>query len=633
MRILLKTLLCLIVFSVTAGATGVSLSQDERVFRMSNGRLSVVIDKHSARITSVALGGRELLGGGTGYWSMSSFAGRNRVGGFGSSTEQSVAIDPAANGGARAEVACWFRGTGADGAFPGRVEVRYSMGRDASVLHASAVLSHGTGDAPFRLGEGRFVIKVDPDVFNHLSIDRNRDRDMPTGFDWDQGRQLNLKEVRRLTTGKYASSAEHKYAYSAILADVPAYGWCGTRQPFGVWMINPAIEYLAGGPTKMELTGHLDVGEGGRPTLLNMWHGSHYGGTVLSLRQDEDWTKVIGPFAIHFNHGGTPGELWNAASQQASIEKQAWPYPWFRHDAYPPAGARGGISGKLRVVSTSPDDQPLKEIQIGLTQASNWGGAQESIEWQRDGRNYQYWTRCGADGAFKLTHARPGNYVLRAFADGVWGEFARAVVTVKAGAVIDLGEIPWTPDRSGPTLWQIGTPDRSAAEFRNGDRFWEWGNYLRYKTDFPNGVDYTVGKSDWSKDWHICQPLDLSPGCEVLGDSVWTVRFPLDRVPGAGLRLRVAFCGSRGGARWSVDLNGRNVRPAESLPENGVMHRDSHRGMSFERSFGMPAADLNAGENILRFRLSGSVWHQGVLYDCIRMEELESAAGRVSRAD
>ena len=34
-----------------------------------------------------------------------------------------------------------------------------------------------------------------------------------------------------------------------------------------------------------------------------------------------------------------------------------------------------------------------------------------------------------------------------------------------AGCNIDIGDIVYEPPRSGPTLWEIGIPDRSAAEF------------------------------------------------------------------------------------------------------------------------------------------------------------------------
>lgn len=610
------------VFASIPGVAGdVSLVQEGNRFRMSNGELTVTIEKSSGRVIGVKLGGTDLLGKGTGYWSMAASSGRSRVGGFGVSKEQFVSIDPATNGGERAEVVCRFHGTGEDLAYPGKSEIRYSIGRQSTTLHATAVLGHGEGDAPFRIGEGRFVMKLDGGIFDQLTIDKDRNWIMPTGADWDAGSPLNLKEARRMTTGRHAGWAEHKYSYSAILEKVPAYGWVGSQRGFGVWMINPSVEYIAGGPTKMELTGHLDVGNGGLPTLLNMWHGSHYGGTVLSLARDEKWSKVIGPFAIHFNKGADPAGLWDSALAEAKVERAAWPYPWVRLGEYP-AADRGGFSGKILIRENDGTAISADGMWVGLTAPEYATRGGEMIGWQRDGKYYQYWVRAQPDGSFTLAGVRPGDYVLHAFVDGVMGEFARSGIKVEAGVAKDAGEIVWTPERAGDVLWQIGVPDRNAAEFRNGDRYWYWGNYLKFKTDFPKGVDYTVGKSDWRKDWHICQPLDLSADCRVLGDSTWKVRFPLGEIPAGGTRLRISFCGSRQGAELKLAINGFATGSTGPLPENGAMHRDASRGLWFERSFDIPATRLKEGENVLELRLCGSQWHQGVLYDCLRMEAI-----------
>ncbi len=628
MRAIFQTLLTLLILAGPARAGKVTCAESTSSFVISNGSLSAKIDKRSARVTSVVLDGQELLGGEAGYWSMAaSSSSRIQVTGFGGSESQMLTIDPKTNNGARAEVACKFHGKGVDGAYPGSSEVRYSIARESTTLYVCAILRHGEKDPPFHIGEGRFVIKMDPAIFDHLSIDKDRDRLMPTGKDWDQGSPLNLKEARRMTTGICDGQAEHKYGYSAILGDVPAYGWSGTKRNYGAWMINPSIEYIAGGPTKMELTAHLDVGNGGAPTMLNMWHGSHYAGTVLSLAADEKWSKVIGPFAIHFNHGAEPAKLWEQARNQAAIERKAWPYPWMRDASYPAVSERGAIVGKIIIDEKS---SPLGRVHVGLVapEYSSGGmrGPRENIGWQRDGKFYQYWTVAADDGSFSLPAVRPGNYELHAFADGVLGEFVKPDVVIAAGVQQKADEIHWLPPRAGPTLWEIGIPDRSAAEFHNGDRYWNWGNYLKYKTDFPNGVDYVVGKSDWKKDWNICQPLDLTADCEVLGSSTWTVRFPLDSIPPGGAHLRVSFCGSREGSTLTFLLNGSQLGTTLALPENGAMHRDSHRGMWFEKAVEVPAARLKTGENVLQFRLSGRAWHQGVLYDYLRLEAVAGLA-------
>jgi rhamnogalacturonan endolyase len=626
-RLRLTALLAAALGATQLGAA-VTLKDDDTTFTLANDRLTVKVLRSNGSITAVHLDGSDLLGGGTGYWSMSASSGLSRVSGFGRSSSQSVTIDPAANGGSRAEVACRFQGSGKDGAFPGTCEVRYALADDSTTLHATASLAHGPGDAPFRIGEGRFVIKLDPRTFDYLAIDRQRHRTMPSPADWLRGQQMNLKEVRKIVTGSQTGHVEHKYAYSAMLGAVPAYGWAGTRRGFGAWMINPSTEYIAGGPTKMELTGHLDVGNHAVPTLLNMWHGSHYGGTVLTLAQDEPWNRVIGPFAIHFNKEGTPMDLWKQAVHEARAEQSAWPYDWVKHPDYPPPAARGALNGKIQVADPLNPGLKTGAIQIGLTSPDwqsndRWNGG--PVDWQRDGKQYQYWTTAGTDGSFTIRGVRPGSYVLRAFTEGVPGEWKRTGITIKAGAMTRLEPLRWIAERAGPTLWEIGIPDRGAAEFRNGDRYWQWGNHLRYRKDFPQGVDYLVGSSRWENDWHLCQPLDLSPDGKVLGPSVWKVRFDLKEVPAHGAHLRIGFCGSRGGVRLDLRLNGKPAGATGPLPENGVMHRDSHRGFWFERGFPVPASALVAGRNTLELQLSGRTWHQGVLYDFVRLEAVEPA--------
>jgi rhamnogalacturonan endolyase len=78
-----------------------------------------------------------------------------------------------------------------------------------------------------------------------------------------------MKESRRLTTGIYKGRAEHKYDYSADQSKIPAFGWSSTTQHVGLYLINPSFEYLSSGPLHFELTGQIDDGDGGDPTLLD----------------------------------------------------------------------------------------------------------------------------------------------------------------------------------------------------------------------------------------------------------------------------------------------------------------------------------------------------------------------------
>lgn len=48
----------------------------------------------------------------------------------------------------------------------------------------------------------------------------------------------------------------------------------------------------------------------------------------------------------------------------------------------------------------------------------------------------------------------------------MWCVFLSVVsVRIYLGCDIDMGDLVFEPPRNGPTLWEIGVPDRSAAEF------------------------------------------------------------------------------------------------------------------------------------------------------------------------
>src|SRR5947209_1307382 len=199
-----------------------------------------------------------------------------------------------------------------------------------------------------------------------MTIDASRSKVMPRPEDWDRGTELNMKEVRRLNTGKYAGQVEHKYDYSAIQFDIPAFGWSSTEHHVGLWFVNPSIEYLSGGATKVELTGHLDNNAGAAPTLLNYWRGSHYGGSSCAIAQGEAWTKVIGPFLIYCNAESDHERMWKDALAKAAKEADAWPYDWVAGVDYPLKGQRGSVSGRLVLKDPQAPNARPRNLLVGL---------------------------------------------------------------------------------------------------------------------------------------------------------------------------------------------------------------------------------------------------------------------------
>ena len=239
------------------------------------------------------------------------------------------------------------RPAGGGGRGPGLVvdmEIRYTLGRGEKGIYTYAIFTHEPSYGATQIGESRYGMKLNGSVFDWISIDAQRNAPMPNGKDWDLGTDLNMKEARRLTTGVKKGIAEHKYDYCTDQFDTPAFGWASTKQHVGIYFINPSMEYLSSGPYHFELTGHLDDADGGDPTLLDYWRGTHYGGSILPIAANEDWTKVVGPIMIYVPSGGTPDALFADAKAQAKAEQAKWPYAWVNGVDYPKAAERVTVS-------------------------------------------------------------------------------------------------------------------------------------------------------------------------------------------------------------------------------------------------------------------------------------------------
>lgn len=562
----------------------VTVTDDGSTYTLSNGYITIKVNKRTGDLTSVktpktATPNIELMGYESGhhagYWEQSPAQAAREVTG--------ITIDPATVKGERGEVSVkgYSDGRSILGANPtaagqgggliADLEIRYTLERGAHGLYTYAIYTHQDTYPAGSVGESRFGFKLSGKVFDWLSVDEQRNALMPTGKDWDAGTDLNMKESRRLTTGLYAGRAEHKYDYSADQSKIPAFGWSSTKEKVGLYIINPSFEYLSSGPLHFELTGHIDDGDGGDPTLLDYWRGTHYGGSELNFAANEPWTKVVGPIFIYVPTGNDPKTLFIDAKKQVKNEQARWPYNWVKGVDYPLADERATVKGKLKLVDAQATVTKLSNLLVGLSYpdqaavprpprqpreetpapppapvtpqpeapkdtsrepkvlpngkranrgtyiAPRQGGARnfnfqpQALTWQNDAKHYEFWTNGAEDGTFTIPNVRPGTYQLHAIADGVLGAYdATATVTITPGQKLDLGTIEWKPVHYGQQIFQIGTPNRSAKEFYKGDDHWHWGMYIEYAKFFPNDVNFTVGKSDPAKDWYIYQvPHDI----------------------------------------------------------------------------------------------------------------------------
>lgn len=496
------------------------------------------------------------------------------------------------------------------------IEIHYVLRRGDSGVYAYAILDHPADYPATRFGEWRMVWKLPDDLLDTICVDRLRYRRMPSAADFARAEPTSIGEIVKLTTGVRAGKYECKYDYNADYSATPFWGHADSRSGLGAWLVSGAHEWFNDGPPKQDLTS--------ADRIIHVHFGmNHYNGSNTSIAAGESWRKFYGPFLLHLNQapGGTAAAVRDAL-RRAETERAAWPCRWLTGQPdYPLATGRGSVSGCLHVGDSAKPSLTASGAWVGLAQPDPGGN------WQFESKRYQYWTRVGSDGSFRIPHARPGSYTLYAFTAGVVEEFEQAGVRVDAGEVTALGELEWRiPRDRGRLVWEIGTPDRSAAEFRHGDDYFQGFLWRRIADAWPNPLEFTIGRSDPARDWNYAHS-GYPVGDGRLEPWKWRIHFQLDRVPAAAATLTLAIASAER-ARVDVFANDESRPVATVTPAvqggNALLREAIHAKYCFHR-VPIPAASLRRGSNTITLvQTSTRAPGLHVMYDYLSLEVPES---------
>jgi len=488
------------------------------------------------------------------------------------------------------------------------VEVHFVLRRGDAGFYSYAVIHHPASLGDLVMDQSRFVSKtVTDETFSEFVIGDERVKDI----DRSEKQQKLMDATFLLADG----TIQTKYQNSSYWAETPVYGHAGAQ--VGLWSITASPEYHNGGPLKQGQTVHDNV-------LLRVLTSSHFGAMPVHVAAGEEWTKVYGPVFTYMNTGDGPAALWADARRQQQQEASQWPYQWVTSPAY--VKQRGAVSGRWKLTG-----EPAK---TGAWVVLADRATTENPDWTLQSKGYQFWTHTGPDGQFTIPNVIPGTYTMYISGADQPVQWSRGGLAVSPGETIHL-DVGWTPVRHGVTAWQIGTFDRTAAEFRNGASARDFEMFKRYPEDFPEDVTFTIGASDPAKDWNYAQ------WALYVKKPVWTIRFQLDSVPQGSGTLTLAFASAQParGSRTNLEVkvNGSLIDTLY-LPKTGTAgYRGSAQDSPWNvRTLTFDASLLHAGMNEITLghadarqfpadgRITGTVGQ--VMYDAIRLE-LTGAGG------
>ncbi|GAU23286.1 hypothetical protein TSUD_237400 [Trifolium subterraneum] len=379
--------------------------------------------------------------------------------------------------------------------------------------------------------------------FNYMAVSDIIQRRMPLMKDRESGQPLAFPEAVLLTNPtdpQFKGQVDDKYQYSSENQYNQVNGWitADSEKPVGFWIITPSNEFRNGGPVKQDLTSHVG------PICLSMFVSTHYAGKTVAMefKEGEAYKKAFGPIFVYLNSAPSKDKfksLWSDAKQKLSNEIKSWPYNFIASKDFIPPNQRGTVSGRLQVQDGANKPQNANNAYIGLALPGPAGS------WQRESKGYQFWIRSDQNGNFLIKNIVPGVYNLFAWVPGY------------VGSTINLNSLVYHPPRNGPTLWEIGIPDRSAGEFYvpepypnlinklfvndNKDRYRQYGIWSRYTDLHPkNDLVYTVGVSKWEKDWFFAH-VPRIVGNKTFEATTWSVVFKLENVLPGNYTLQLAL--------------------------------------------------------------------------------------------
>ena len=642
--------------------TNVTLTDNGTTVTMANGIVSITFTKTSAQISTINYtfnntGSSQTLNlvsgnsnGGKLYWENSNNQGLTFT--------YSVVADPASDGGNYAEVS--MVSTTVTNVV---MEVHYSMLRGNTGFYVTPIFIHRSIDGAFGMGECRDNIYAGS-IFNWMSVDAARNRLMEVSGGTAVGKLGGPVEVSLWTSGIYAGQYEDKYKYGADFGVERVWGWSsvGTGgKNVGLWNVLASAEFYNGGPMKHELMSHIGT------TILNMLNGGHYGsgGQDGSWAAGEVWSKVYGPYFIYCDNIASAITATNTAAQmiyadalaQAAVEQTAWPYYWFTNANYATAANRGTVTGQISINDAYNPNASASNLWVGLVQQpSTTTGTYDFQNWVKP---YQFWVKTDANGNFSVPNViAGGNYTLYAFGPGAAGTFQSQnqtggntlnsinlpaspfSVTVTGGATNNLGTVTWTPTRTGPTVFEIGFPNRTGDKFKHGDDWWVgdigpgptnplpvWSKWLEYPFDFPSGPNYTVGQSRWTTDWNFIQPC-VTDNAGNYNGSTSTITFNLASAPSGTASLYIALSSDYQGP-LIIQVNGNNIAgstgyfPNYSGSANGsdVTIRESNHGIFSDTRISIASGLLHQGQNTITLNMrKGGSNDNHAMYDYLRLE-------------
>ncbi|EPS45826.1 hypothetical protein H072_222 [Dactylellina haptotyla CBS 200.50] len=526
----------LALFQVAHGAiTGAETATN---ITISNDYLSLYLDKAKGYITKLKLGNQDLLGTGQGLY-LDCYCiptGAWTPGGSGATFELFQGKD-------KLQVPYYGVRMSHDYNNIGEVLSQYWFLRDGeSGLHAFSRITYNPVANPAAvqgLQEFRTLFRPNNKLWTHLLSSTDQWAPLPGAeaiskqivvqdATWSYNRTPSDPYVMQMSDyfTKYMFSEEWRgtgvwgmYSNGSTSADGSTYG---------AWLVQNTKDSYFNGPIHSDLT--VDG------IVYNYLVSNHHGDGIPYMTTG--FERTFGPQYYYFNKGNPTDDIHKLRADAMQFYDPLWNTQFYdtiaRHvPGYVSSPNRGKWHAKVSIPAGASNT-------IAILSANGVDPQDNNVDY----KSYQYWAEVDpVTGEVEIDSIVAGTYRLTVYADGIFGDYVKDGIVVEAGHTAH-SHVTFKEETAGDEIFRIGIPDKSSGEYLHGYAkdptkplhpaqhrlYWALHDF---PTDFPNGVNYEVGKSDYSKDfnyvhWSVfggyANSLRTQPVYDV---NNWTVTFDI----------------------------------------------------------------------------------------------------------
>ncbi|KAJ7591429.1 galactose mutarotase-like domain-containing protein [Mycena floridula] len=530
---------------------------------IANDRLELLFSKSANTFSQISLDGIDLLGsGGRLYYDCHCIP----SGAYTPTADQVIVVNGTDSSGAA------YVGIIASGTYvpTGQFFEKTWFVRDKeTAIHHFTRAAYNNATVPILINfaELRSLFRPNSGIFTHLISDDSLFAPLPSAAAVSQ--QVDVQDATwylgNTPNDPYVQQESDfftKYMFANTWRNQTAHGMYSDGSvsngiPFGAWNIMVNKETYFGGPT------HSDLLVDG--IVYDYIISNHHGDSAPNVSVGLD--RTFGPVVMHFNSAP------NASLHDLLFDAQIQARPslnQFYDDiaAHVPGYVIRANRGTFQAAVNLPEGavEPIAILAL------------DGVDYQAnavDTTALQYWGEIDSvTGRVTIPQVKAGSYRLTIYAKGIFGDYIQDHVQVTAGKTTSL-QVTWTPESHGKELWRIGVPDKSSGDFLHGDALTTskplhpaqyrnyWGAY-DFPTDFPRGVNFTIGESNEATDfnyihWSVFGPTFTRPTPVFDNLANWTINFNLP----SNLNLRT------GQATFTVQLAGVKTASGNTDVPNG----------------------------------------------------------------